>query len=253
MKMHALYSGTIRLKKRVYFPDADRSELVDLPVSSLLLRHPQGNVLFDTGCHPSVAADAAQRWGDLSKALMPTMGSGENIVDQLDHVGLSPDDIDVVINSHLHCDHCGCNEFFSKATFFIHADELAFAADPAQEGNGYFRADWDHAVVIRSFTGERDLFDDERIVLVPLPGHTPGMTGVVANLDRSGRFFLVSDAVSVRANLDQEMIPKNTWNFDLMAQSMTEIKRIEKTGATIVCGHDPGQWRQLRKGRDAYD
>lgn len=253
MKMHALYSGTIRMKKRVFFPDADRADLIDLPISSFLLRHPQGNVLFDTGCHPSVADDPEARWGDLTKAMTPMMGSGENVLDQLDNVGLSPDDIDVVINSHLHCDHCGCNEFFSNATFFVHADELAHASDPAQEGAGYFRADWDHAVAFETFTGERDLFDDERVVFVPLPGHSPGTTGVMANLDRSGSFLLVSDAVSVRANLDQGILPKNTWNFDLMASSIDEIKRIEKAGATIVCGHDPDQWRQMKKGRDAYD
>ncbi len=202
MKMHALYSGTLRMKKRVYDPDADRAELIDLPVSCFLLRHKQGNVLFDTGCHPSVASDAYERWGPLAKALAPSMGKGEDVIQQLDLVGLAPQDIDVVVNSHLHCDHCGCNEFFHKATFFIHADELETVQDPAQEGNGYFRADWDHPMPVEPITTERDLFDDERIVLIPLPGHSPGLTGLLDNLDRSGSFLLTSDAVSLRANLD---------------------------------------------------
>ena len=52
---------------------------------------------------------------------------------------------------------------------------------------------------------------DGRIVLVPLPGHTPGMTGALVELDRSGRFLLASDALSVRENLDRDIIPRNTW------------------------------------------
>ena len=55
MKMHALSGGRVRMRKSVYVPDAERSETIELPVSCFLLRHPQGNVLFDTGCHPSVA------------------------------------------------------------------------------------------------------------------------------------------------------------------------------------------------------
>ncbi len=253
MKMHALYSGTLRMKKRVYDPDADRAELIDLPVSCFLLRHKQGNVLFDTGCHPSVASDAFERWGPLAKALVPSMGKGEDVIQQLNLVGFAPQDIDVVVNSHLHCDHCGCNEFFRKATFFIHADELETVQDPAQEGNGYFRADWDHPMPVEPITTERDLFDDERIVLIPLPGHSPGLTGMLANLDRSGSFLLTSDAVSLRANLDKNIMPKNTWNFELMAKSLEEIRRIENGGVTIICGHDAEQWSQLKKGADAYD
>ena len=52
MKMHALSGGRVRMRKSVYVPDADRSETIELPVSCFLLRHAQGNVLFDTGCHP---------------------------------------------------------------------------------------------------------------------------------------------------------------------------------------------------------
>ena len=52
MKMHCLSGGRVRMRKSVYVPDADRSEMIEMPVSCMLLRHPQGNVLFDTGCHP---------------------------------------------------------------------------------------------------------------------------------------------------------------------------------------------------------
>ena len=53
MKLHFLSAGRVRLKKSIYDKAADRSETFEAPVSSALIRHKQGNVLFDTGCHPS--------------------------------------------------------------------------------------------------------------------------------------------------------------------------------------------------------
>lgn len=253
MKMHALSSGSLRMRKRVFLPAADKAETIDIPVAAYLFRHPQGNVLFDTGCHPSVADDPEARWGPLAAAMTPTIRKGEDVLSQLSGVGLGPDDIDIVVNSHLHCDHCGCNEFFQKATFFVHADELAVVRDPAQEGNGYFRADWDQPMPVEAITEETDLFNDDRLILVPLPGHSPGLTALLANLERTGSFLLASDAVSLRENLDREIMPKNTWDPDLMARSMDEIRRIEAAGATIVCGHDGAQWATMRKGAEAYD
>ena len=119
MKLNFLSAGRLRMKKSVYVPSADRSDLFDLPVSSALIRHKQGNVLFDSGCHPSVVDYAEERWGSLAKVMKPVMSAQETLLPSLACVGPEPDDIDVVVNSHLHTDHCGCNEFFRKATILI--------------------------------------------------------------------------------------------------------------------------------------
>jgi N-acyl homoserine lactone hydrolase len=72
-------------------------------------------------------------------------------------------------------------------------------------------------------------------------------------LDRSGKFLLASDAVSVRETLDRDVIPRNTWNVDALMKSLAEIKRVQKQGAAVLCGHDAAQWQSLRRGADAYD
>jgi glyoxylase-like metal-dependent hydrolase (beta-lactamase superfamily II) len=251
--MHVLSGGRLEMKKHIYVPDAPREETLVLPVSCFLFRHPHGNVLFDTGCHPSVAEAPETRWGDLARSVVPTMGPSENTVSELGKVNLVPNDIDIVVNSHLHCDHCGCNAFFSKATIYVHADELAFARDPAAEGKGYFQADWDHPMPVVEITGEVDIFNDGRIVLLPLPGHSPGLTGLLATLPNNGAHLLASDTVAIRENLEREIIPKNTWNPNQLAKSFAEIKRIEKSGATIVYGHDLAQSSGYKAAQDCYD
>lgn len=253
MKMQILSGGRLRMRKSIYFPSAEKAETFELPVSAILLRHPQGNVLFDTGCHPSIAENAETRWGGLAKLMVPVMKPGDNVLTGLKAVGLVPDDIDVVICSHLHTDHCGCNEFFKKATVMIHALELAAAKAPDAVDRGYLAADWDHPMPIKTVDGQTDVFGDDRIVLVPLPGHTPGTMGALVKLDNSGQFLLTSDALSVRGSLDQNIVPKNTWNAELCLKTFDDIRRIEKAGAIVICSHDAKQWETLRKGADAYD
>lgn len=253
MKMHVLSGGRIRMKRRVYIPDARPDEMIELPVLCFLLRHAQGNVLFDTGCHPDVAKDAPSRWGGMAKMMVLVSPPAENLLNGLADLGIGTDDIDVVVNSHFHTDHCGCNAFFRKATVVCHAKELEAASAADAEKMGFLARDWKHPNRFDTLESERDLFGDGRIVLVPLPGHTPGSTGALVSLERSGRHFLASDTASLRVNFEREQNPRQTWNAELATHSLAEIRRIEAGGATIVFGHDAEQWDSLKKGADCYD
>jgi N-acyl homoserine lactone hydrolase len=253
MKMHILPGGRVRIRKSIFLPEADRSETFELPVSSILLRHGQANVLFDTGCHPAVAESAEARWGGMAKFMTPVMGPDDNVLAGLSGLGLGADDIDIVVNSHLHPDHCGCNAFFKKATVMVHSLELEAAKAPGSVTGGYLPIEWDHPIPMETLSSERDLFGDGRVVLIPLPGHTPGTTGALVALDRCGQFLLASDAVSLRATLDRHIAPRNTWNAEALLKSLDEIRRLERGGATVLCGHDPQQWATLRKGAEVYD
>lgn len=253
MKMHVLSGGRLRMRRGVYIAGAEKHETIDLPVACYLLRHPQGNVLFDTGCHPSTEHDPEARWGAMSRAMTVLSGPGDNLIRNLDSVGVSPDDIDVVVNSHFHTDHCGCNAYFRKATFICHARELEAADREDADKVGYLAIDWKQPMPIETIDAERDLFNDGRIVLLPLPGHTPGMTGALVALDRCGSFLLASDAVALRHSLDTDSNPRNTWDQELATRSMAEVRRIEAAGTTVLFGHDDAQWQALRKGQEHYD
>lgn len=253
MKMHILSGGRVRIRKSIFLPEADRSETIELPVSSILLRHAQANVLFDTGCHPSVAENAEARWGGMAKFMTPVMGPHDNVLAGLSGLGLGADDIDIVVNSHLHPDHCGCNAFFKKATVMVHALELEAAQAPGSVAGGYLPIEWNHPMPMETIGSERDLFGDGRVVLIPLPGHTPGTTGALVALDRCCQFLLASDTVSLRVSLDRHIAPRNTWNAEALLKSLDEVRRLERGGATVLCGHDAQQWATLRKGADAYD
>lgn len=251
MKMHCLSGGRVRMRKGVYVPDADRSDMIEMPVSCVLLRHPQGNVLFDTGCHPAVPENP-ERWQGMEKFMTPIMAPGDNVLTGLSCVGLTPDDIDVVVCSHLHPDHCGCNTFFKRASVAVHAHEVAAARKPDAVPMGYLASEWDFGT-FDQINGQRDLFGDGKIVLIELPGHTPGSIGALIALEKSGTFLLAADTVSLRATLDRNVAPRNTQDPQALAKSWEEVRRIEARGATVLCGHDAAQWDTLRKGVEFYD
>ena len=253
MKMHVLSGGRLRIKRKVYIPDAASGEMIDLPVMCFLLRHPQGNVLFDTGCHPDVAKDPEARWGGMAKFISLISDPGDNLPNNLKAIGVGVDDIDVVVNSHFHTDHCGCNAFFRRATVVCHADELEAASAVDAAKSGFVAADWKHPNPFETIVQQRDLFGDGRIVLLPLPGHTQGTTAALVALERSGNHLLASDTVALRHNFEHEHVPRNSWNAELAGRSLTEIRRIEAGGATVVFGHDAEQWDSLKKGADFYD
>jgi N-acyl homoserine lactone hydrolase len=251
MRMHALSGGRVRMRKATYVPDADRSEMIELPVSCFLLRHSQGNMLFDTGCHPSVPENP-QHWQGMEKFMTPIMPPGENVLTGLSAIGVSSDDVDVVVCSHLHPDHCGCNAFFKRASIVVHAKEIEAARKPNAVPMGYLASEWDFGTP-DALSGERDVFGDGRIVLIELPGHTPGSIGALVRLERSGTFLLAADTVSLRVSLDTGVHPRNVQDHDALERSYAEIRRIEAGGATVLCGHDAAQWDTLRKGAAFYD
>lgn len=250
MQMHLLPAGRLRMHRRTYEYGADRAAMFELPVSSTLLRHPQGNMLFDTGCHPAVIDDAPGRWGALAARMQPIFGIEDSLLAQLALVGLKPDDIDLLVCSHLHTDHCGCNGFFKRATMICHAAELAIARAEADADTGYFADDWDHGR-IETIDGARDLFGDGRVTLLPMPGHTPGMLIAHVVLEE-GAFVLASDAAPLQINLDTRFAPRNSWDEDLTVHALDEIARLQATGATILFGHDDDQWQNLRHGAQGY-
>ena len=207
MKMHALSGGRVRMRRSVYVPEAERGETIELPVSCFLLRHPQGNVLFDTGCHPSVAEDPVAHWGGMAKIMTPIMPPGVNVLTGLAGIGFSADDVDVVVCSHLHPDHCGCNAFFQRATVVVHAKDVAAA-------RGRMPRPWAISLPngirrVRPAGRPRDVFGDGQIVL-------DSVARAHARLDRRAgpaqarrHFLLAADAAPLRITLDEGIVPRN--------------------------------------------
>lgn len=252
MKMHFLEGGRLRMRRSIYVPGAPKEETIELPVHATLVRHQQGNVMFDSGCNPEAAIDPQARWGGLSKVMTPIFSQEQTAVFQLQQIGLHADDIDVVICSHLHPDHCGCNSFFRKATILCHEAEVQAAQADGAENLGYLRTEWQQPQGFQTFASDHDVFGDGSIVLLPMPGHTPGMTVARVDLEKDGTYILASDAAPLQANIETCVAPKNTWDMEKATTALQRLKEFRDQGTTVISGHDEVQWQGLRKGLEYY-
>ena len=113
------------------------------------------------------------------------------LLDNLHAAGVAPEDIDIVINTHLHFDHCGGNHLFAGRPIYVQRQEL----DDARSLDDYTIREWVEAPGVRyvPVDGELELLPGLR--LVPAPGHTRGMQIVV--VETGGRPAVVGGDVAV--------------------------------------------------------
>src|SRR5881396_926077 len=145
-----------------------------MPVYVHVIDHPDARVLVDTGMtelHPAVA--------DLDPRLRPLSKQDFDL-------------IDIVVNTHLHFDHCGGNHLFAGRPIYVQRREL----DDARSEDHYTIREWVEAPGVRyvPVDGELELLPGLR--LVPAPGHTRGMQVVV--VETGGRPVVVGGDVAVR-------------------------------------------------------
>ena len=146
-----------------------------MPVYVHVIDHPDARVLVDTGMtelHPAVA--------DLDPRLHPLSEQ------DFDLAG-----IDIVVNTHLHFDHCGGNHLFAGRPIYVQRLEL----DDARSEDDYTIREWVDAPGVEyvPVDGEFEVLPGLR--LVPAPGHTRGMQMVV--VETGGRPVVVGGDVAV--------------------------------------------------------
>jgi N-acyl homoserine lactone hydrolase len=152
------------------------------PVYVHVIAHPDARVLVDTGM-----TELRPELADFDARLLP-----------LDEQSLDLAGIDIVVNTHLHFDHCGGNHLFAGRPTYVQRQEL----DDARSEDGYTIREWVEARGVRyvPVDGELELLPGLR--LVPAPGHTRGLQVVV--VETGGHPVVVGGDVAVRfAELDE--------------------------------------------------
>jgi glyoxylase-like metal-dependent hydrolase (beta-lactamase superfamily II) len=249
--VHALSGGQLDLDTALFFPDREPGARWTVPIPCILVLHRRGRLLFDTGIHRGAAVDPVGRLGERrSRLFRVRSGPGDDVVSQLALLGLGPDDVTHVANSHFHFDHCGGNEFFPRATFLVQRREMEAARDPELLRAGRYhpsRLDFDHPLGYRLVDGEHDVFGDGSVVLMPTPGHTPGHQSLRVRPGRGTDLLFTADACYTRENMDRDLLPGVVWDASEMSRSLAELRRLrDRLGLRLVYGHDPGQWRVMR-------
>ncbi len=149
----------------------------NIPVHGFVIKHPRaGAILVDTGV--GYPEELVKEWKVVNR----------HAADALAEHDLSPADVRIVINTHLHFDHCGQNAVFKHAPFYIQRSELERARREETETSQWF-----------DFAGARyELLDGdaevaEGVRVVATPGHTVGHQSVVVETAGGGS-VMIGDA-----------------------------------------------------------
>ena len=253
-------TGAVDIARSAFAPWLDgaaREERVLAPVWSALLRTPDGNILFDTGLHPVhvVRPDATfgpggrgprSASGASVSGLNVVMKDEDAVVARLAALGVRPDDVAIVVNSHLHFDHAGNNGAFPRATFIAQADHLAFAKGKPNFPGVY----WDIPELTYVPVAGRSKVA-RGVEVVPTPGHAPGHQSLVVDLGETGRVVLTGDAAFTRANLERGEIP--AMDQAAAKDSLALIRSLANGDVSrIFTSHDADAWATWRHAPDAY-
>lgn len=170
--------------------------------SAILIRHPLGTILFDTGLGRSINAQFVE---DMPFWIKPFMAY-EKHQPARDLLASATADIPVqiIVLSHMHWDHVSGLEDFQEIEVWTTKEEYEWAMQPDTQEKSFIESQYSRDDVAwqfiqfehgpyENFKQSHDMFHDGSIVLVPLPGHSPGSIGMFVNLRSGKRLFFPGD------------------------------------------------------------
>jgi glyoxylase-like metal-dependent hydrolase (beta-lactamase superfamily II) len=175
-----------------------------LPVNCFLVELPGGLVLFDTGQSALAARPGyLPRWHPFLRLSRFELGPADEVSRQIVDLGYSPADVRTVVLSHLHTDHIGGLPAFRASEVVVTRLEWERATGFRGALRGYLPQHWPQglepllvefeAAAIGPFAESHSLSPDGDLIMVPIPGHTPGHAGLLVQ-DDAGSMLLIGDA-----------------------------------------------------------
>jgi len=231
LKLFLLCDGFFCLDKSLVVYMKYMGEPYEAALKPLLIITDKEKVLVDTGI------------GDLPephrKFFPVKRKKNETLQVSLTKHGLKPEDIDVVISTHLHFDHCGNNRLFKKARFVVQRDELKYAYEPERfQQAAYVREFFDiEGLDYETVRGRRRVC--EGVTVMRTPGHTVGHQSVLVEGDDGKTYVYCGDAAPIRENLERRNIPGILYNAHKALGSIDRLRRIKN--AVYIYPHDNQQ------------
>ena len=237
VELYAMDCGRYDLTNADGFSDdgAYKGVAAKLMIPCYLIRHPKGDLIWDTGV-PQTIADRPD--GKAPGGITVT----KKLTDQLGQLGLKPADIKYLSVSHSHFDHIGNGGLFAASTWIVDKRERDFAFRPGARADAsgfpaYAALETAKTILIETDT-PYDVFGDKSVMIYRTPGHTPGHTVLLVRLKKAGPVLLTGDMWHIAASRPNRRVTR--FNFD-KAQTLASMDVVEmlakETKARVVLEH----------------
>ena len=209
-----------------------------LTASCYLIRHGDRILLWDTGVDGALAGKpAASEW-------VFTISLKQRVVDQLARLNLKPADINFVGISHYHDDHTGQAADFPGATLLVGSGDWDAIKARPQTARRF--TPWiSGGAKVEPVARDKDVFGDKSVVILDMPGHTPGHKALLVRL-KSGPVLLTGDLYHATEQVANRGVPSfNTNRADTLASfdRFQEIARSLK--AKVIIQHEAADVAKL--------
>ncbi len=199
---------------------------VQLTFSCYLIKHGNDYMVWDTGNPIGSAATAPKT----------------SLTDLLGQLKVTPAQVKFVGISHYHGDHVGQVNQFPQATLLIGKGDWDALNDPksgAAPSAPNFATWMTGGGKVEPLPGDRDVFGDGTVMVLNMPGHTPGHHSLLVKLKDMGNVLITGDLSHFHENYDSDGVP--TFNTDRAASiaSLDRFKKLAKNlKATVIIQHD---------------
>jgi 4-pyridoxolactonase len=265
-KVYLLDGGSIVIDGFHMFWNVGPAGEIRIPVYSVLVEHKEGRFLFDSGFD----------YDHMMKVLpfeKPLQASNQTIPGALAKIGLEPDDVTHMVNSHFHIDHAGGNKHIKKAEQFCHKEEWAACLDPQPfERLGYSYVGFAAEMMAARAKGIRPTHagnrpfafasldlpawrcrDRQRPLAVRNAGHTDGHYSLlIKGLSRKPMLFAF-DVVYCKANLERNICVSFHSTPAQLIKSMQRIRDLAREHeAGVFLSHDAVEYATYHKAPAHY-
>jgi len=273
MRVHHINTGTMcPLGGRLVNGQGGLFERARLVCHCLLIESDEGLVLVDTGIGLDDIADPTRLGSRWVRQTTPRLDPAETALQQVKAMGFSPGEVRHILLTHLDRDHAGGIGDFPRAKVHVHRSEHAMAVEgrPAAPRGRYVADQWRHRPDWQfyddsgedwfGFSGVRaPVGRSGDIVIVPLPGHTPGHCGVAVRqkdkwLLHAGDAYFFHGQLEARPRMPLLLgLFQRKGDLDratriVNQERLRRLKCDHGDQVTIVNSHDPAGYERCRCG-----
>lgn len=258
MRVRALLAGSMSSKAAFAFRGGSPSEERTFSMGGVLVEHPQGRLLFDTGFGRNVRAHIEGiPW--IMRATS-TFELGTPIVEQLRASGFDPTTLTGIVPTHVHWDHVSGVPDFPDVPIWLPRDEHAFIesggrASELMRSFGTLNVksyDFPHGPYL-GYAKSYDVFGDGSVVLVQAGGHTPGSIVAFINEPSGRKLALIGDLAwqqeGVERPAERPWLTRTLADFEpaRVREQLARLHRIQRVipELIIVPAHEPRAWAKL--------